>query len=257
MNEQQIDEKITLEQVRVMELVHHRTLEKFTAGPAVKEARLFFLLLPYLNGEYWSSETEASSKTVSIVQMALDTHEHVQENGPASLEQQLTVLAGDYYSGIYYQMLARLRNIDLIRQLSAAIAGISENKASLYEDLPLQPADVEVKVEEIETGLIRTFYEFYGYSSYKRLATHALSLLRYESELETLKAGGNSPFLTALSKATGSMLTAEQWLHDKLNVLYTEIVRLVKRQPLRGELEGFLLNRVLPHRKMEQLIREG
>ncbi|AQQ53631.1 heptaprenyl diphosphate synthase component 1 [Planococcus lenghuensis] len=257
MNEQQIDEKITLEQVRIMELVHHRTLEKFTAGPAVKRTRLFFLLLPYLNGEYWSSETEASSKTVSIVQAALDAHEHVEENGAANLEQQLTVLAGDYYSGVYYQVLARLKNIDLVRQLSSAIAEISENKASLYESLPWRPTDIEIAVGEIEAGLIRTFYEFYSYGSYERLAIRALSLLRYESELELLKSGGRSPLLNVLAKATGSMLTAEQWLHEKVNTLYSEVVHLAKQQPLQKELESFLLNRVLPHRKMEQLIREG
>ncbi|WP_162287861.1 heptaprenyl diphosphate synthase component 1 [Indiicoccus explosivorum] len=257
MNGQQIDEKITSEQLAILELVHHRTLEKTTAGAAVKRARLFFLLLPYFNGDYWPADAEASSRSVSIVQAALDAHDLVEENGAAVPEQQLTVLAGDYYSGIHYLLLAKLKNIGLIRCISAAIAEACESKAVFYKEGLLCTAEIEQAVETAENSLIFAFYRYYGFDSYSWLAGRVLSLLKYREELLLLQAGEMSKFLEVLTAATGSLLKAERWLEGKLNGLYREVLRQ-NEKTLTRELEQFLLDKILPdHRQVEQLIREG
>src|SRR5690606_30006102 len=121
MNEQQIHSKITLLEIDVLKAVKQRTLEKFTEGPSVERARLFFLLLPFFDKKDWSVEIEASAKTVSIVYAALHAHDRVIEDSLATKKQQLTVLAGDFYSGIYYQMLANRENVTLIQRLAKAI----------------------------------------------------------------------------------------------------------------------------------------
>lgn len=258
MNEQQIHAEIISRQLSIMELVHHRTLEKFTGGPSVERTRLFFLLLPLLNGKKWSPETETAAKTVSIVHAALHAHEQVRENGEATKEQQLTVLAGDFYSGIYYQLLANLSNIQLIQQLSSGIVGISEDKASFYDETIRRTDAIDASVRNIESALIRKFYNFYGYGKFGLLAELALTIIRYDEELVALRTGGQTRVLSALTRAVGSRLKTEQWLQERLSLLFEQVAQLTVQQPLGYELENFLFQQILPQPyKAEQLTREG
>ena len=117
MNGQQIQSKIISMEIDVLKAVRQRTLDQLTEGPFVKEARLFFLLLPFFNGEQWSDKMETSARTVAIVYAALHAHDRVKEEMPISKEQQLTVLAGDFYSGIYYQLLAEGKSVKEVTEI--------------------------------------------------------------------------------------------------------------------------------------------
>src|SRR5699024_11828541 len=73
--------------------------------------------------------------TVMLVQCALDTHELVPVNNDSMLsktEKQLAVLAGDYYSGLYYALLAEHGQIRMIQILANAIKQINEYKMNIY-----------------------------------------------------------------------------------------------------------------------------
>ncbi|MDX8046116.1 heptaprenyl diphosphate synthase component 1 [Gracilibacillus sp. S3-1-1] len=73
-------------------------------------------------------------QTTMLVQLALNTHDKI--GFPFSdkkiKKQQLTVLAGDYYSGIYYFLLAKHNNLPFIRVLADGINEMTQRKMDLY-----------------------------------------------------------------------------------------------------------------------------
>lgn len=258
MNEQLIHSKITSMEIDVLRAVKQRTLEKFTEGPSVERARLFFLLLPFFDEKQWSGEIEATAKTVSIVYAALHAHDQVKENALATKKQQLTVLAGDFYSGIYYQMLANLNNITMIQRLATAIIKVSEKKASFHDGIVRSSEEIDHSVQQIESELLITFYKFYGYEKYAPLATLMLSYIRYAEELEYLKSGSQSRIIRLLNQTLQHPLHTERWLLEKLDLLHDQISNTINSYNFNYELKNFMLHQITPHQhRAEQLTREG
>src|SRR5699024_10495241 len=70
--------------------------------------------------------------TIMLIQIALDTHEKVTDTQTTRIYKQLTVLAGDYFSGWYYYLLSESRDIQLIGILAEGIREINEKKIQLY-----------------------------------------------------------------------------------------------------------------------------
>ena len=258
MNGQQIQSKIISMEIDVLNAVRQHTLDQWTDGPFVKESRLFFLLLPFFNGEQWSAKMETSANTVAIVYAALHAHDKVREEMPISKEQQLTVLAGDLYSGIYYQMLAKLKNLEMIQKLAAAIIQVSEKKASFHEHRIQQPDEVEETVKVIETALLNSFYEVNEFHSYRELMECSLLYQRYTDELEALRAGKFSYVLSLLSETLVHGSFIEQWLMERLEALSEKILSAANDCQLELEVKATLLDQIIPHQhSAEQLTREG
>ena len=258
MNDIQIHSKITLMEIDILQALHQRTLEKYTAGPSIDRARLFFLLLPFFDGKQWSEDVEDSAKTVAIVYAALQAHDQVKEDSPISKSQQLTVLAGDFYSGIYYQMLSNSNNIKLIQLLASGIIGVSEKKATLYEKTAMSANGVESAAEVIETRLLSIFYEHYGYSQYKEISVPAMKYVYFSNQLDFLREGKETNILRKLKQALPLPLYAERWILDKLDSLHSELTKALDVHPMDYRLKNFMLHQITPHQHLaEQLTREG
>ncbi|WP_033544141.1 heptaprenyl diphosphate synthase component 1 [Planococcus sp. CAU13] len=258
MNDLQIHSKITLMEIDVLQALHQRTLDKYTAGPSIDRSRLFFLLLPFFDGQKWTEEVEDAAKTVAIVYAALHAHDQVNEESPISKSQQLTVLAGDFYSGIYYQMLSNSNNIKLIQMLASGIIGVSEKKASLYEKKTISLAGIENAAEVIETSLLRIFYDYYGFSQYAVIAEPAMEYVYYSRQLDYLHAGLETNILRKLNLALPLPLYSERWLLDKLDSLHLKLTKALDAYPMDFQLKNFMLHQITPHQHLaEQLTREG
>src|SRR5690625_6853815 len=70
-----------------------------------------------------------------LIQIALDTHELIpgKYDEPLSNEEkQLSILVGDYYSGLYYFLLSEIDNIEMIQLIASSIKEINEQKMKLY-----------------------------------------------------------------------------------------------------------------------------
>src|SRR5699024_7799954 len=100
--------------------------------------------------------------TVMLVQCALDTHELVPVNNNSMLsetEKQLAVLAGDYYSVLYYTLLAEHGQIRMIQILANSINQIYEYKMNIYYEEANDINELIYFLMKIETLLIVSVVE--------------------------------------------------------------------------------------------------
>lgn len=96
------------------------------------------LLYAFLNkSKLFHKHSELYTLVTSLVQLGLDTHEQVDVEADTYEEKklrskQLKVLAGDYFSSRFYQLLSQAGQIDIIRKLSRAICEVNRIKVNLY-----------------------------------------------------------------------------------------------------------------------------
>ncbi len=119
--------------------IHHDMIEAYTRLPSFPDARAQLL--------YWMLEDNRDDDrqglytlAVSLAQLGLDTHDCVDNMRPEeTFEQtrarQLSVLAGDYFNGRFYQLLARAGKLEIVRLVSSAICEVNRMKLTLNERL--------------------------------------------------------------------------------------------------------------------------
>jgi len=148
------------------------------------EAKAFFLLLPLLNDEEWTSELNISAIAVGAVHAAFDMHDRVDILDATSREQQLMVLSGDHFSGIHYRLLSSLPDFNFITSLSKMIGYINETKTNLLME---ETDGIEMLIDSricIESGCIVEFHRRYGFSRYSNITETALGLIWFFKKLK-------------------------------------------------------------------------
>ncbi|MEK4229007.1 heptaprenyl diphosphate synthase component 1 [Solibacillus sp. FSL H8-0538] len=199
--------------------VRHRALLHYTGEPTLDQNQLFFIQLPFLNDEVLNGERIISATTVGIVHASLVEHDKIQEQNATSLEQQLTVLSGDYYSGRYYQLLAHTGNVLLIQKLSKGIVNRCEHQIAVYESANRSFAQWIESLTVIECELIEQFYDVYGFEAYKPYLKVALTIVRLQLELEKLENGQASLFGRALAESVLASQSIQDELHREIMAL--------------------------------------
>ncbi|MCM3747401.1 heptaprenyl diphosphate synthase component 1 [Paenibacillus pasadenensis] len=129
----------------------HDMIQRYADLPPFPDARIR-LLHRFLQHGSSLEQDELQSLAVSLVQLGLDTHDFVDiEAGDRDMfqmrQRQLRVLAGDYFSSRFYQLLAGAGNIDLIRTLSGAICEANRLKTELYLRMKKRRIGAEEYVE--------------------------------------------------------------------------------------------------------------
>lgn len=103
--------------------------------------------------------SEAVSLAVSLMQHGLDTHALVEGKGEA-IKRQMMVLAGDYFSSRFYQLLSQVGNIQAIGIVSQAVSEVNRIKMNLYsraKKLMLTAEEYIRDTVEINTHLFVSF----------------------------------------------------------------------------------------------------
>lgn len=116
--------------------MYHTFVNQHMHPPFIDTKKLDLLSLLFHQVALTEEEKYEQMVSIMLVQIALDTHERVtvdQEPLSEELERQLSVLAGDYYSSLYYQSLAKLKEIRLIQIIAKAIKQVNEEKIRLYQ----------------------------------------------------------------------------------------------------------------------------
>lgn len=118
-------------QISIKNKIKHNYIDQFIKDPVLDEDKLYLLSLAFSEASMPIEKKQDFIIATMLVQLALDTHETV-ENQTNNTAKQLTVLAGDYYSGLYYSLLSEINELEFINVLAKAIKEINELKMKLY-----------------------------------------------------------------------------------------------------------------------------
>ncbi|MGE1101910.1 heptaprenyl diphosphate synthase component 1 [Peribacillus simplex] len=187
----------------------HPYLLKYIQKPSLDEDKLILLLGLFNDLDVTSDKRNQYISSTMLVQIALDTHEIVSNSGegiesPEVLKnRQLQVLAGDYYSGLYYQGLASVGNVDMIRILSSAIKKINDNKIILYQQGSINDVPTLLKtIKAIEASLIHKLGDYYNEPAWMELSEDLLLVKRLHAEKSSYMKSGQSIVFDVLREMT-------------------------------------------------------
>jgi heptaprenyl diphosphate synthase len=139
-----------------------------------------------------------------LVQIALDTHEQITNekiNGiPELTSRQLTVLAGDYYSGLYYKLLADSEDIFMINVLAGGIKEVNEHKISVFQQEFDGIEKLMASIKTIESSLITKIIDYFQVNVWHEIVSNLLLVKRLLHEKKRYSQTGCSQLFETMKK---------------------------------------------------------
>jgi heptaprenyl diphosphate synthase len=201
---------------QIERLLHHPYLREHLPAPAIDEDRLL-LALSMLDGASTAlDEAERCIIAMMLMQIALDTHDEVTDAGGDLRTRQLVVLAGDLYSGLYYELLARSGETALIRSFAEAVRDINEQKVLLYEKKAERIESLFAAVGTIESALLVKLADRMAAPQWGQFAYSYLLMRRLLLEQEAfIRTGASALFeqMAQIAFPRTKTLTKEQKRH--------------------------------------------
>lgn len=159
---------------KIIKKITHPYLEKELDRIIFNDEKLRVLLAIVQDQNLSKDQEENYIKSVMLIQIALDTHDLV-KNDDEYMEprkRQLTVLAGDYYSGLYYKTLADEANIRLIDKLATGVKIANENKIAVYKKEVKTVNQFVESMKLIHTSIYQKLAHFFGDYTWEALAVN-------------------------------------------------------------------------------------
>ena len=156
---------INLELADLKEKISEKTTHSFVKNqidkPIIDLDKLFVLNELYQNTSMSRSQKQDYIVIIMLIEIALKTHDLVNGNNyKKETDKQLTVLVGDYYSGMYYYLLSELENVKMIKVLAASIKKINEEKMKLHYNESKSEEEVYEALLNSETHLFTEVAKF-------------------------------------------------------------------------------------------------
>lgn len=176
-------------------------LSQYIKKPEIDSDKLL-LLLSFLDSlELPFSDKDNYALTTMLLQIALDTHDQVTNAAMDESNQrniQLTVLAGTYFSGLYYRILAKQNDIDVIRVLSQGVEIINDHKIMFYQQ-DFDGIDKLISsLAKIEASLFKQLANYFRAKHWEDLVSNFFLLRRLISEKEKFSREHPSPLFDVL-----------------------------------------------------------
>ncbi|MBB6674146.1 heptaprenyl diphosphate synthase component 1 [Cohnella nanjingensis] len=147
--------------------MEHDMIARHTDLPAFPDGRIRLLNAVLAHQPAAAPQRELFSLVTALVQMGLDTHDLVkneaqdEKSGTIQMRaRQLKVLAGDYFSSRFYNLLAQAGQIEMIRKLSEAVCDVNRIKIALYgkmKQMRLNAEEYLTHGAELRSGLFLSF----------------------------------------------------------------------------------------------------
>lgn len=185
---------------RVEKKSFHPYFSQYVKPSVIDEDRILFLAYSLRNADISKEEMDTYISAAMLAHYAIDMHEKVTERELTSVkEKQLKVLAGDYYSGLYYSLLAGYQNIELIKDLADAIKIINEQKINIFQMGEGNSHLFMNSIKQVESILLTKFSGHFNQSClYNELIEEFLFLKKLLNEIKMMKLGKKNLFFKSL-----------------------------------------------------------
>jgi heptaprenyl diphosphate synthase len=172
---------------KIEERLLHPYLFQYIDTPVLDEDKLLLLISILDQCKISDKQLENYSMTTMLLQVALDTHEQVTNtktnaNDEMLKQRQLTVLAGVYYSGLYYKLLAECSDVHAIRMLAQGIKTINDKKIIVYQKDVTEMDALMKNIKLIESSLIDQFSEYFHLDEWHDIVGNYLFIKRLKRE---------------------------------------------------------------------------
>ncbi|MBM7692648.1 heptaprenyl diphosphate synthase [Peribacillus deserti] len=190
----------------IEEAINHPYLLEYIDKPEIDTVKLELLMVLFNQTNMTDKEKKQTILAAMLVQMALDAHEKVTLSVPGEdtsdflKSRQLTILAGDYFSGLYYSILAGLEKVNFITCLAAGIKDVNENKIKLYQASYETADELLESIKAIESALICKAADAAGQASFKKLFSDILLLKRLHEERSHYSQGSKTIVLNQFNE---------------------------------------------------------
>lgn len=218
-------------------LCHHPFLVTYGIEPKHDVDKIILLLHAIEKHDFDENAKLERVTTAMLVEAALSAHEHIPLHNNHAIEvkkNQLTVLAGDLYSSLYYFRLAKMADIPLIRLFSESTQTMNDAKACLHSRHWRTAEELEQLVMDMESKLIANLADYYCQEMIKRISPHFLALKRLKETLQVLKGKDDHP---RESSMPFSLFVPEQHSHEERYFLKNNLQTVIKKQQTRLEEE--------------------
>ncbi|WP_336786770.1 heptaprenyl diphosphate synthase component 1 [Paenibacillus sp. MMO-177] len=145
--------------------VEYDMIKTYTELPAFPDPRLRLLHAVLSEHGTLAPQSELYSLVVSLVQLGMDTHdlidtEETRRSETEMRSRQLKVLAGDYFSSRFYQLLSQAGQIGMVSKISAAVCEVNRLKMDLYTKMQQSQLKAEEylnKLTELKGEMFQLF----------------------------------------------------------------------------------------------------
>lgn len=200
MNLQERMQQVAIIKETIQQKISQNYLMQFIDEPYIDEDRIIILIESLNKSNIPNLTINRFVTTAMLIQIALDTHDKVNNSNEPLKRRQLTVLAGDYYSGLYYKILAEVENVSLIRTLAEGIKLVNEYKVALYRIEDNNIDGYLYSLKKAESTIVSKFIQFFGPKDLSALSEELLFLNKLLREKERVVYGEYSHFFEALKK---------------------------------------------------------
>lgn len=227
--------------------IQHSYIEKYIEKPHIDKEKLYILTTLFNHLSVSNDEKKQYIITTMLVQIALDTHELVpneSNDGDRQVnrtKEQLYVLAGDYYSGLYYALLADIKDVEMIRILATTIKEINEYKMKLYYQEYASFSDFINIIDKIETLLITRVAKSMNERFIIPLLEAWVTLNRWIREIEKINTNQHASVFDYWLKTTNNNVSS---ISPELDVVINKKIQTI---------ESLLDNLPFQHRMLEPL----
>lgn len=203
-------------------------LEQITL-PTFDEDRIGFMVYALCSSNIDEDEQQAYIAATMLAQLALETHDRASDSYITLKERQLAILAGDLFSGLYYNLLSSYQNIPLIKSLATAIKKINEHKIYLYYYNDTTELFFN-SMKKVESSLIEKFCVFFDCDNHVVQFIHEFFFLKkIVKELKIVHNGLNSMLIDRLKLILSSQISLQDSKTDINHILIKQSSEYVQK----------------------------